>query len=247
MWYLDRMPGSCSARRYRVLKPLDRRRSGSTLCQFTTRHLRNFIGPEHLLIRIDQQFDFAKLVAPMEVRYCPDNGRPAVHPEVMVRAWLICSLHNSSSFRRLSAAIAENIDDPMFDHSTISYFIERIGREGFGAVFQGLNEELLLLGLLSPEMYADSSLVKANVNSHQLSRSGLTVAEFREQAIEENGLFVINETGVDENGFEWERTRNIQDTLEHGLEVQGLVDAEAVLAQAGQTLPQEFHLLVPAF
>lgn len=208
-----------------MLKPLDRHRRDSTLFQFTTRRLRDFIDPEHLLIQIDQQFDFAKLVVPLEERYCPDNGRPAVHPEVMVRALLICSLYNISSFRRLSAAIAENIayrwfcfltiDDPVFDHSTISYFIERIGREGFSAIFQGLNEELLRLGLLSPEMYADSSLVKANVNSHQLSRSGLTVAEFREQAIEENGLFVLNETGLDENGVEWEETRYFQDSKGH--------------------------------
>ena len=131
----------------------------------------------------------------------------------MIRALLICSLYNISSFRRLSYAIAENIayrwfcfltiDDPVFDHSTVSYFIERIGRDGFSAIFHGLNEELLRLGLLSPEMYADSSVVKANVHSHQLSRSGLTVAEFRERAIEENGLFVLGESGVDENGVEW--------------------------------------------
>ena len=111
----------------------------------------------------------------------------------------------------MSSAIAENlayrwfcfltIDDPVFDHSTVSYFIERIGREGFSAFFQGMNEELLRPGLLSPEVYADSSLVKANVNSRQLSRSGLTVAEFRERAIEENGLFVLNDSGADENGM----------------------------------------------
>ena len=101
----------------------------------------------------------------------------------MIRAFLICSLYNISSFRRLSSAIAENIayrwfcfltiDDPVFDHSSIIYFIERIGREGFVGIFRGLNEELRRLGLLSPEMYADSSLVKADVNSHQLSRSGV--------------------------------------------------------------------------
>ena len=55
-------------------------------------------------------------------------------------------------------------------------------------------------------MYADSSLVKATVNSHQLSRSGLTVDQFREQAIEENGLFVLSESGVDENGEVWKDT-----------------------------------------
>ena len=104
------------------------------------------------------------------------------------------------------------IDDPVFDHSTISYFIERIGREGFSAIFHGLNEELLRLGLLSPEMYVDSSLVKANVHSHQLSRSGLSVAEFRERAIKENGLFVLSESGVDEDGVAWEETRYFQDS-----------------------------------
>ena len=193
-----------------MLKPLDRHRRDSTLFQFTSRRMRDFIDPDHLLIRIDEQFDFAKLAAPLEDRYCPDNGRPAIHPEVMIRALIICSLYNISSFRRLSSAIGENlayrwfcfmtIDDPVFDHSTISYFIQRVGREGFAAIFRGLNEELLRLGLLSPEMYADSSLVKANVNSHQLSRSGLTVAEFRERAIEENGLFVLNQFKTDEWG-----------------------------------------------
>ena len=173
-----------------MLKPLDRYRRDSTLFQFTTRRLRDFIDPDYLLIRVDEQFDFAKLVTPLEDRYCPDTGRPAIHPEVMVRALLICYLYNISSFRRLSSAIGENIayrrfcfltiDDPVFDHSTISYFIERVGHEGFGAIFQDLNKELRRLGLLSPEMYADSSLVKVNVNSHHLSRSGLTVEEFRE-------------------------------------------------------------------
>lgn len=122
-----------------MLKPLDRHRRDSTLFQFTTRRLRDFIDPEHLLIRGDQRFDFARLVAPLEERYCPDNGRPAVHPEVMVRALLICSLYDISSFRRLSAAIAENtayrwscfltFDDPVFDHSSIGYFLNALAEK----------------------------------------------------------------------------------------------------------------------
>ena len=103
------------------------------------------------------------------------------------------------------------IDDPVFDHSTISHFIERIGREGFAGIFHGLNQELLRLGLLSPEMYADSSLVRANVSSHRLSRSGLSVGEFLEQAVEENGLFMLAEAGVDENGTGENDVRFFQD------------------------------------
>ena len=80
-------------------------------------------------------------MASLEEHYCPDFGRPAIHPEAMVRALLICSLYNIASFRRLCSAISENlayrrfcfltIDDPVFDHSSISRFIDRIGRDGF--------------------------------------------------------------------------------------------------------------------
>ena len=203
-----------------MIEPLDRSRRDSTLFQFTSKQLRDFIDPSHLLVKIDEQLDFAKLVAPLEEYYCPDFGRPAIHPEVMVRALLICSLYNIASFRRLCSAISENIayrwfcfltiDDPVFDHSSISHFIDRIGRDGFGAVFDGLNDELLRMGLLSPEMYVDSSLVKANVNSHDLSPSGMTTEEFKEQAVQVNGLFVIAETTVDDNGVEHETPRYFQ-------------------------------------
>ncbi len=50
---------------------------------------------------------------------------------------------------------------------------------------------MLRLGLLSRKMYADSSLVRANVSEYDLSPSGMTVEEFREKAVEENGLFVL--------------------------------------------------------
>ena len=204
-----------------MLEPLDRCRRDSTLFQFTSKRLRDFIDPNHLLIQIDEQLDFSKLVAPLGLRYCPDFGRPAIHPETMVRALLICSIYNIASFRRLCSAISENIayrwfcfltiDDPVFDHSTITHFINRIGQDGFSKVFDGLNQELLRMGLLSPELYVDSSMVKANVNSYGLSRSGMTVEEFKEQAVEENGLFAITRSTVDDEGVEHEEVQYFQD------------------------------------
>ena len=204
-----------------MIERLDRSRRDSTLFQFTTRQLRDFIDPNHLLIRIDERLDFARLVAPLEDCYCPDFGRPAIHPEVMVRALLIGSVYNIASFRRLCSAISENIayrwfcfltiDDLVFDHSSISHFIDRIGRDGFAAIFEGLNRELLRLGLLSPEMYAGASLVKANASSFEMVPSGMAVAEFPELAIEENGLFVLTETSVDDDGVESEEVGHFQD------------------------------------
>ena len=44
-----------------MLEPLDRCRRDSTLFQFTTRRLRDFIDPNHLLIQIAEQLEFAML------------------------------------------------------------------------------------------------------------------------------------------------------------------------------------------
>ena len=85
--------------------------------------------------------------------------------------------------------------------------MDRIGREGFAEIFDGLNSELLRLGMLSREMYVDSTLVKANVSGYGLASSGMTVNEFKEQAIWENGLFKIMETIVDEDGAGQETAR----------------------------------------
>ena len=169
------------------------------------------------MIRIEEQLDFSKLVTPLEECYCLDFGRLAIHPKVVVRTLLICSLYNVTSFRRLCSAISENqaypwfcfltIDDPMFDNSRMSRFIDRIGRDGFAAIVDGLNDELLRLGLLSPEMYADGILVKANVSSHDRPRSGMTVEEFKEQDIAINGLFLLPQSRVDEDRLEREEVR----------------------------------------
>ena len=60
-------------------------------------------------------------------------------------------------------------------------------------------------------MYADSSLVRANVGVHNLYNSGMSVDEFKNKAVEENGLFVLRERRVDENCVESERVRYHQD------------------------------------
>lgn len=205
-----------------MLEPLNRHERDSKLFQFTTKQTRDFIAPDHLLIRIDKTFDFATLVEPLEAYYSKETGRPAIHPEVMVRALLISAIYNITSFRRLCSAISENIayrwfcfmaiDDEVFDHSTITYFIERIGKDGFAGLFERFNQELLRAGLLSPRLYADASLVQANVGSHGLSPSGMTVSEFQTRAVQENGLFVVHgDANTAPEGGGEDSTRYFQD------------------------------------
>ena len=56
--------------------------------------------------------------------------------------------------------------------------------ERFDQIFQRFDEEPLRLGLLSRHVYADSSLVRANVSSSRLSPSGMSMEEFKEKAVD---------------------------------------------------------------
>lgn len=56
-------------------------------------------------------------------------------------------------------------------------------------------QELFRLGLLSPKIYAGSTLAKANVSGQSLSPSEMTVEEFQENAIQkEDAELVISIT-----------------------------------------------------
>ena len=67
------------------------------------------------------------------------------------------------------------------------------------------------MGLLAPELYVDSSMVKADANSYSLSCSGMTVEAFQQQAIEENRMFVIAHSSVDGGRVEHEEVSYFQD------------------------------------
>ena len=139
----------------------------------------------------------------------------------MVRALLICSLYNIASFRRLCSAISENlayrwfcfltIDDPVFDHSSISHFIDRIGRDGFAAIFDGLNDELLQAG---DAVAGDVRGCQSGQGQRERLRPGAQQHDGGgvqgTQAVEENGLFVLTETTVDGDGVEHGEVRYFQ-------------------------------------
>ena len=63
-----------------MLEPPGRCRRDSTLFQFTSNRLRDFIDPNHLLIQIYEQLDFAKLVAPLEGGTAPAPADPPSIP-----------------------------------------------------------------------------------------------------------------------------------------------------------------------
>lgn len=173
------------------------------LFEYAPKPLDAFVAPDHLLRRLDESIDFRELAKPLHQAYTLDQGRPAIPPEVLVRALALGYIYRIPSFRKLCAAICENLafrwflflglEDEVFDHSTVSVFLDRVGPEGFRQVLQALNRELARAGILTGQAYVDSSLVPAAVSGKELSPSSLTPEEFAERATQENGLFVTCE------------------------------------------------------
>ena len=162
--------------------------------------LRDFLPEDHLLLQVDETVDFKALVRPFAETYCPDNGRPGVHPEILVRALVLGRLYGVPSFRRLCAEISVNLayryfchlplHTRVFDHSTITRFLDRVGREAFETLCRSLTELLAERGFLTHDAYLDSTLVEANASVDGLAPSRLSAEAFSEAVVEANGLFL---------------------------------------------------------
>jgi transposase len=184
----------------KMILPLDKTRRDSQLFQFSPKPLRAYIAPNHILLKIDELFDFSYVVDLVRFYYCSDNGRAAVHPEILLRALLIGCIYNITSSRQLCLRVQENLayrwflfmtlEDEVFDHSTISYFISRIGEDTFRAILVHFNQRLYKLGLVSDQVYSDSTLLKAHVDEIRLSPTSLTTEEFVKKAIQENDIYL---------------------------------------------------------
>jgi transposase len=183
-----------------MILPLNKSRRDSELFQYSPKPLRAYIAPNHILLKIDELFDFSYVVELVKPFYCPDNGRAAIHPEILLRALLIGCIHNITSFRQLCLRIQENLvyrwflhmtlSDEVFDHSTISYFISRIGEDTFRAILRHFNQRLYELGLVTDQVYCDSTLLKAHVDETRLSPTNSTPEEFVKKVIQENDIYL---------------------------------------------------------
>lgn len=173
------------------------------LFECSAKPLDAFVAPNHLLRRIDSCIDFKAISSPLAGAYDPEQGRPAVPPEVMVRALVIGYAYAIPSFRRLCAAIDENLsfrwflflglEDEVFDPSTITVFLRRVGPGGCRTLLARLNHQLSLAGVLSDCTFADSTLVPAAVASAKGPPTSLLADEFLTAADQENGIFSTRE------------------------------------------------------
>jgi transposase len=79
--------------------------------------MEDLVPADHILRQIDKLLDFSFVHDAVKDCYCPDNGRPGVDPELVVRMLLIGYLYNSSE-NRLCQEVTMHAEKRLFCHMT---------------------------------------------------------------------------------------------------------------------------------
>ena len=158
--------------------------------------LEELVPQDHLLRKIDAAVDFSFIHDICKDLYSPDNGRPAIEPELLFKMLLLGYLYDIKSEVKIAQAVNENIAFKWFlglkltekgpDHATIS--INRVRRFKDNNIAEQIFDEILhqciAKGLVGGEiLYTDSTHIKAKANKHK--KALVTVKETPREYMEE--------------------------------------------------------------
>ena len=158
--------------------------------------LEELVPQDHFLRKVDAAVDFSFIHDICKDLYCPDNGRPAIEPEMLFKMLLLGYLYGIKSEVKIAQAVNENIAFKWFlglkltdkgpDHATIS--INRVRRFKDNNIAERIFDEILrqciAKGLVGGEiLYTDSTHIKAKANKHK--KALVTVNETPKEYIEE--------------------------------------------------------------
>lgn len=144
--------------------------------QFETVTLDELVPEDHLVCKVDAIMDFEFILGTGAHLYCPNNGRPAIDPKIMLLGYLF----GIPSERKLVKEIQVNMAYRWFLHmgltekvpdaSTLSQ--NRIRRfndsDIFQQIFDYVVEQAISGGMANGRvLYTDSTHLKANANPHK--------------------------------------------------------------------------------
>lgn len=152
-----------------------KRKPPAQLELFVAGPLEDLIPDDHVLARIDRVLDLNWLHEEVADRYCADNGRPGIDPEVAVRLMLAGFLLGIVHDRRLMREAQVNIairwfigcglHDRLPDHSSLTRIRQRWGEDRFRTIFQRTVSACLEAGIAKGEVvHVDATLIRADVS-----------------------------------------------------------------------------------
>ncbi len=157
-----------------------RERKSSQQSEYEIVLLDELVPQDHILRKIDAAVDFSFIHELCKDLYCPDNGRPAVSPELLFKMLLLGYLYGIPSETKLAQEVNENFVFKWFlglkltekgpDHATISINRVRRFRDNNIAeqIFNEILRQCVARGLVGGKIfYTDSTHIKAKANKHK--------------------------------------------------------------------------------
>ena len=137
--------------------------------------LETLIPADHPLRRLNRVLDLSFVHEVMRDRYCQDNGRPSIDPEVIIRLFLIQAMVGIVHVRELMREVQVNLayrwfigyrlDESLPDHSTLSKALDRFGDAIFNKVFERSIAQCKRSGLIEGRvLHLDATTIRADID-----------------------------------------------------------------------------------
>jgi len=143
--------------------------------------LESLIPEDHYLRRLEKVLDLSFIHESVRDRYCQDNGRPSIDPEVVIRLFLIQAMDGIAHVRELMRQVQVNLayrwfigyrlDEKLPDHSTLSKALDRFGDEVFNELFERSIAKCRESGLIEGRvLHVDATTIRADLHRDRVGQ-----------------------------------------------------------------------------
>lgn len=144
--------------------------------------LEALVPEDHQLRRLDRVLDLSFVHEAVRDKYCADNGRPSIDPEVVIRLFLLQAVYGYDSVRRLLREVQVNLayrwfigyrlDESLPDHSTLSRALDRFGSAVFDEVFARSVSQCRASGLIEGKvLHVDATTIRADLDANRVNQA----------------------------------------------------------------------------
>jgi transposase len=144
--------------------------------------LEEFVPRDHRLRRLQRVLDLSFVHEVVRARYCQDNGRGSIDPEVIIRLFLLQAIENIAEVRELMRQVQVNLayrwfigyelDEKLPDHSTLSKALDRFGDEVFNELFSLSIAQCRQSGLIAGKvLHVDATTIRADIDKNKVNKA----------------------------------------------------------------------------
>ncbi|MEK7775424.1 MAG: IS1182 family transposase [Candidatus Zixiibacteriota bacterium] len=141
-----------------------------------------FVPSDHRLRRLHRVLDLSFVHETVRDKYCQDNGRPSVDPEVVLRLFLLQAIEGIGQVRELLRQVQVNLayrwfigyelDEEIPDHSTLSKALDRFGDGIFNDLFVRSITQCQKSGLIEGKiLHVDATTIRADINRQSVNQA----------------------------------------------------------------------------